>query len=115
MAKQALVPTNNLKYNIVVLMKRAQQSLTDLARVYFVTEVAGQARATIEAKRRDLGRFLAFYEKLYGHDRPDEWYRSVTREFLKQLRKGRPAQATVVRTYASVRHCARWTHYRVKP
>ena len=82
-------------------MTRAQKSLTDLARVYFLTEVAGQARATIEAKRRDLGRFLAFYDKLYSHDRPDEWYRSVTREFLKQLRKGRPAQATVVRTYAT--------------
>jgi hypothetical protein len=58
----------------------------------------------MEAKRRDLSRFLSFYQQLYGHDRPDEWYRSVTREFLKQLRRGRPAQATVVRTYASVRH-----------
>ncbi len=100
MPKHALILRDNLK---------------DLARVYFLTEVAGQARATIEAKKRDLARFLGFYQQLYGHDRPDEWYRSVTREFLKQLRRGRPAQATVVRTYASVRHFARWTHYKVKP
>jgi hypothetical protein len=63
-------------------MKRAQTSLTDLARVYFLTEVAGQARATVEAKRRDLERFLSFYQQLYGHDRPDEWYRSVTQSLL---------------------------------
>ncbi len=34
----------------------------------------------------------------------------MTREFLKQLRMGRPAQATVVRTYALVRHFSRWVH-----
>jgi integrase/recombinase XerD len=115
MAKQGLVPTNNLKHNVATLLKRAQTSLTDMARVYFLTEVAGQARATLEAKRRDLQKFLEFYRALYGHERPDEWYRSVTREFLKQLRKSRPAQATVVRTYASVRHFARWIHQKVKP
>jgi integrase/recombinase XerD len=115
MVKRALVPTNNLKHNVATLRKRATTSLTDLARVYFLTEVAGQARATIEAKRCDLQKFLAFDQALYGHDRPEEWYRSVTREFLKQLRRGRPAQATVVRTYASVRHFARWIHQKVKP
>jgi site-specific recombinase XerC len=83
--------------------------------VYFLTKVAGLARGTIEAKKRDLEGFLGFYRQLYGHDRAAEWYPSVTREFLKQLRKGRPAQATVVRTYASVRHFARWIHQRVKP
>jgi hypothetical protein len=39
----------------------------------------------------------------------------VTREFLKQLAKARPAQATIVRTYASVRHFARWIHEKVAP
>ncbi len=86
-----------------------------LATMYVVTEVAGQAPGTIDAKRRDLARFLTFYEKLLGHDRPEEWFISVTREFLKQLRKERPAQATVVRVYASVRHFARWIHAKVVP
>jgi hypothetical protein len=53
--------------------------------------------------------------KLYGHDRPEEWYLSVTREFIKQLTKARAAPATVVRTYASVRHFARWIHNQVQP
>ena len=115
MPKQALVHTNNLQHNVPVLVARARTSLQKLAQVYFLTEVAGQAKGTMEAKRRDLGQFLAFYEQLYGHDHPEEWFPSVTREFLKQLRKGRPAQATIVRTYASVRHFARWIHQKVKP
>lgn len=113
--KLPLIPQNNLKHNVLALLKNAETSLTELARMYFLTEVAGQARATIEAKRRDLSLFLSFYQQLYGHDRPDEWFLSVTREFLKQLRRERPAQATLVRTYASVRHFARWIHQKVKP
>jgi hypothetical protein len=35
-----------------------------LARLYLVTEVAGQSQATLDAKRRDLRRFLAFYHVL---------------------------------------------------
>src|ERR1700737_1961561 len=115
MTKKDLVSQNNLQHNVSPTWKRAQTRLTELACVYFLTEVAGQARATIEAKRRDLSLFLSFYQQLYGHDRPEEWYRSVTREFLKQLRRSRSAQATVVRTYASVRHFARWIHHKVKP
>ena len=42
-----------------------------MAELYFKSEVAGQARATLEAKRRDLGRFLAFYQRLYGRPRKD--------------------------------------------
>ncbi len=96
MAKQALVPLNNLKHNVATLMKRAQTSLTDLARVYFLAEVAGQARATIEAKKRDLERFLSISSCMGMIGRTNGIGR-LTREFLKQLRRGRPAQATVVR------------------
>ena len=40
MAKQALRRGDNLQHNVATLMARAQQSLMDLARVYFLTEVA---------------------------------------------------------------------------
>src|SRR5690348_2611232 len=115
MDKWALIPGNNPEHNVTALMKAARGSLRGLARVYFVTQVAGQAKSTIEAKQRDLTRFIAFYESLYHHDHPDEWFNSVTREFLKQLARGRPSQATIVRTYASVRHFARWVHEKVRP
>ena len=110
MPKTRHIARNNLSHNVPALLNRGHTSLAALARAYFAMEVAGQARGTIEAKKRDLERFLLFYQSLYGHDRPQEWYPSVTREFLKQLRKGRPAQATLVRIYASVRRFARWIH-----
>jgi integrase/recombinase XerD len=114
MPKTRQIALNNLSHNVPALLNQGQRSLIALARAYFAMEVAGQARGTIEAKKRDLERFLLFFKSLYGHDRPQEWYPSVTREFLKQLRKGQPAQATVVRTYASVRRFARWIH-RLQP
>jgi hypothetical protein len=41
-----------------------------------------------DAKQRDLQRFLTFYQTLYKHDRPDEWFVSVTKAFLKTLQQG---------------------------
>jgi site-specific recombinase XerD len=91
-------------------LEEAKTRLSDLANVYLVTEVAGQSQATLDAKRRDLQRFLTFYQKLYKHDRPDEWFVSVTKAFLKALQQERLAQASLVRIYATVRHFARWLH-----
>jgi hypothetical protein len=51
-----------------------------------------------------------FYQKLYNHDRPDEWFVSVTKAFLKALQQERLAQASLVRIYATVRHFAGWLH-----
>jgi hypothetical protein len=72
MAKRALVPTNNSQHNgyraadggkmsaVPALLDQGRESLEALARAYFLAEVAGQARATIDTKRRDLSRFLSF-------------------------------------------------------
>jgi integrase/recombinase XerD len=110
MAETALVVQSNLSHNVQATIETAKTRLTDLANLYLVTEVAGQSQATLDAKRRDLTRFLAFYHQLYGHDRPEEWFVSVTKAFLKQLRGQRFAQASLVRIYATVRHFARWLH-----
>ncbi|MFN8545525.1 MAG: tyrosine-type recombinase/integrase [Candidatus Binatia bacterium] len=118
MMRKAPKPENNLTHNVPAivpaLLERGKDSLKALAAVYVVTEVAGQAKATIAAKRRDLGRFFRFYEALYGHDRPEEWYASVTREFVRQEAKQGVSEATLARTYASVRHFARWVHHKVR-
>jgi integrase/recombinase XerD len=110
MAETALAVQSNLSHNVPVAIEAAKNRLTDLATLYLATEVAGQSQATLDAKHRDLQRFLAFYHQLYGHDRPDEWFVSVTKAFLKQLRGQRFAQASLVRIYATVRHFARWLH-----
>jgi integrase/recombinase XerD len=110
MAETALVVQSNLSHNVPAAIEAAKTRLTDLATLYLATEVSGQSQATLDAKHRDLQRFLAFYHQLYGHDRPDEWFVSVTKAFLKQLRGQRFAQASLVRIYATVRHFARWLH-----
>jgi site-specific recombinase XerD len=108
MAETALVMQSHLSHNVPALLEAAKTRLTDLATLYLATEVVGQSQATLDAKRRDLQRFLAFYHQLYGHDRPDEWCVSVTKAFLKHLLGQRFAQASLVRIYATLRHFARW-------
>lgn len=115
MGNTSLIPRDNQQHNVPALVSEAGQSLRALARVYFVTEVAGQAKATIDAKERDLSKFIIFYEKLYGHDRSEEWYASVTREFIRQAAKAGLSEASLARTYASVRHFGRWIHRKIKP
>ncbi len=110
MPETALVVRSNLSHNVPALLEAAKTPLTDLATLYLMTEVAGQSQATLGAKRRDLDRFLAFYHYLYSHDRPDEWFASVTKAFLKHLQGQRLDQASLVRIYATVRHFARWLH-----
>ncbi len=110
MAETALIRSNNLSHNVPAVIESAKTRLTDLATLYLLTEVAGQSQATLDAKRRDLQRFLAFYQQLYGRDRPEEWFASVTKAFLKHLLGQRFAQASLVRIYATVRHFARWLH-----
>ena len=110
MSDTALMVPDNLSHNVMARLEEAKTRLSDLANVYLVTEVAGQSQATLDAKRRDLQRFLFFYQHLYGHDRPQEWFVSVTKAFLKHLQKERLAQASLVRIYATVRHFSRWLH-----
>ena len=93
MADTALIVANNLSHNVVAHIEAAKNSLSHLATVYLVTEVAGQSAATVDAKYRDLQRFLTFYQTLYKHDRPEEWFVSVTKAFLKARQQERLAQA----------------------
>jgi hypothetical protein len=86
MPETALAVPSNLSHNIPSLLEAAKNHLADLATLYLAIEVAGQSQATLGAKCRDLQRFLAFYHHLYGHDRPDEWFVSVTKAFLKHHR-----------------------------
>ena len=66
MPETALMVPKNLSHNVLAAIETAKTRLTDLATLYLVTEVAGQSQATLDAKRRDLHRFLAFYRQLYG-------------------------------------------------
>ena len=106
----SLVLRKNPAHNVLAHIEQAKHSLAELANVYLATEAAGHSDATHDAKRRDLQRFLSFYQRLYKHDRPEEWFVSVTKAFLKALQQEKLAQASLVRIYATVRHFARWLH-----
>ena len=106
----SLILRKNPSHNVLAHIEEAKNSLAELATVYLVTEAAGHSQATLDAKRRDLQRFLSFYQNLYKHDRPEEWFVSVTKAFLKALQREKLAQASLVRIYATVRHFARWLH-----
>ena len=60
MGKHALIPANNPEHNVPALLKSAGRSLRALAKACFIAEVAGQAPATSDAKKRDLARFFTF-------------------------------------------------------
>jgi site-specific recombinase XerD len=128
MADERFLPARNLRHNVPTPQGTNEPlSLMALAERYFRTQVAGQAEGTIDAKQRDLACVLQFYGQLYGHDDARQWYKSVTEAFLKDLARGKVArpskqrestpqrlsQATIARTYATVRHFACWIHQHV--
>ncbi len=128
MPHDGLIPVNNLQHKVLAPVERdPRTSLMALTEQYFRTQVAGQAEGTVDAKQRDLACFLNFYVKLYGHDDRREWFKSVTEAFLRALARGhvprpskrgeakpqRLSQSTIARTYATVRHFARWIHKHV--
>ena len=109
-ATGALVLPKNSSHNVAAYLAQAKHSLAALAHIYLVTDAAGQSPGTADAKRRDLQRFLAFYQAFHRYDQPDAWYVSITKAFLKHLHGERLAQASLARIYATVRHFARWLH-----
>jgi hypothetical protein len=82
MLEDTLAPLNNLRHNVLTRQTRDQKtSLRALGEQYFRTQVAGEAKGTVDAKRRDLACFRNFYVKLYGHD---------DRRDMSQPRQSRP-------------------------
>jgi hypothetical protein len=102
----SLVLRKNPSHNVLVHIEEAKNRLARLATLYLVAEAAGNSQATLDAKRRDLQRFLCFYQKLYKHDRPEEWFVSVTKAFLKALQREKRA-AGLARAHLRVRKALR--------
>ena len=58
----------------------------------------------------DLESFLAFLLKSAGTDHPDQWTRSVTRDFLKYLERNEDkSPSTINRVLSTLRHCSETT------
>lgn len=84
---------------------------------YYSVHVKGAPEKTKRAKKKDLAKFILFFQTEVGHDLVDSWTPAVSKQFQKNLIKtisektGKPYKATSVnRTMATIRHLGRWIH-----
>ena len=102
-----LIPTEN------------RNSLIAWFNLYMAIEAGTPDSNTFKAKQSDLSRFVAYFRRVTGSDHPDQWTRSASQGFLKELlrtkseRTGKKlAPTTVNRVLATLRSAARWIHHR---
>ncbi|MCK4341626.1 MAG: tyrosine-type recombinase/integrase [Phycisphaerae bacterium] len=89
---------------------RERDSLAAWFSLYMELEAGANAENTIRAKTRDLQAFLDYFVTAIGADHPDQWTRSITGDFVKQLHREKRSPTTINRVLATLRHCARWIH-----
>jgi integrase/recombinase XerD len=95
----------------MLLPSEQRDSLVSWLSLYMGLEAAAGSDNTFKAKQRDLETFLAFFHQATGSDHPDQWTRSVTAAFLKNLGQGNARKPTSInRIMATLRHCAAWVH-----
>lgn len=92
-------------------------SLSAWMSYYYSVHVKGSPEKTEQAKRKDLAKFIQFFQMEVGHDLVDSWTPAVSKQFQKNLIKtisektGKPYKATSInRTMATIRHVGRWLH-----
>ena len=96
---------------------RKRNSLLAWFELYMKVDGNAGADKTVQGKTDDLRRFAQFFFDATGGDQIDQWTRSVSTDFIKQLtrvpseRTGRPlAPATINRNLATLRRASRWIH-----
>ena len=92
-------------------------SLTAWLLFYVQVHVKGAPDKTVQAKQKDLSKFINFFQSEVGHDLVDNWTPAVTKQFQRSLctiisqKTGKPYKATSTnRTLATIRHAGRWLH-----
>src|SRR5713226_7875314 len=107
--KRDLVPVAAGPASLLPSTKR--DSLAAWLGLYMGLEAAAGAENTVKAKQRDLQTFLDYFTEATRSDDPDQWTRSLTGGFLKQLGKEKTKSPTTInRILATLRHCAAWLH-----
>ena len=94
---------------------RNSNSLVSWANLYFQFHVLGSPTKTVQAKTKDMSKFLSFFEKEIGHEHIDSWTPAVTKHFLNHLAgtastvTGKPLKATSInRVLATLSNFAGW-------
>ena len=66
MPNTSLMLSDNLPHNVPAAIAAAKTRLTDLAKLYLVTDVAGQSQAPSTPSVSTCSAVLSFYHPLYG-------------------------------------------------
>ena len=92
-------------------------SLSAWLSYYYSVHVNGAPEKTEQAKKKDISKFIQFFQMEVGHDLVDSWTPAVSKHFQKNLIKtisektGKTYKATSInRTLATIRHIGRWLH-----
>ena len=95
-----------------------RNSLIAWFNLYMGIEAGDQDSNTFKAKQSDLSRFISYFRRVTGSDHPDQWTRSVSQGFVKELLRAKSertgkklAPTTVNRVLATLRNTARWIHH----
>jgi integrase/recombinase XerD len=114
--KVASTPSD--KFLVDVLGPDQRDSLTVWGQIYFNIHVKGAPEKTIKAKTADMGKFLQFFNRTFGHDHADTWTPAISRGFQKELQTtilngagDTYAPSTINRIIATVKHFGRWLHH----
>jgi len=95
-----------------LIPKKRQDSLMAWFELYMGIEAGAPGTNTFKAKKGDLQKFVTYLQESSETDHPDQWTKSVTEVFLRQLyKKQSRAASTVNRTLATLKHVASWIHH----
>ena len=114
--KPEIVPLNADAGTLIPTENR--NSLVAWFNLYMAIEAGTPDSNTFKAKQSDLSRFIAYFRRVTGSDHPDQWTRSTSQGFLKDLLRAKSdrtgkklAPTTVNRVLATLRNAARWIHH----
>ena len=119
--KSSARPASESKWSTHPVILRPADSLTAWFNQYVSQEAGANAANTFKAKSRDIELFLQFFADKIKSDHPDDWTKSITAAFLRQLettpiirwgKEARRKPATANRVLATLRHAGTWIHER---
>ncbi|MBN8828092.1 MAG: tyrosine-type recombinase/integrase [Sphingobacteriia bacterium] len=94
--------------SIDIKLEDKTQSLSYWFELYFSTQVLGSPKETIGAKKKDIVKFLNYFQNNIKTNNIDYWTTSVTKAFQGFLLNVPYSATTINRIFATLRHAANW-------
>ena len=99
-----------------IMLPQKSLTLARWASRYMDSEVIGvQSPNTERAKKRDLQSFMGWFFEQNSHLAIEDWHPRDTQAFMNNLESNGQAPTSINRTFATLRHFARWAHEQKTP